>query len=104
MVACLSNEVSAMAAPALFGPLMVLTFCLSQAFRDVYFANIFQGLDFFAVIVNCIRSVGLDFWLSDGGSIAWRLQQASQTCSDGDGDERHHCACMDLLLFRPQAP
>jgi drug/metabolite transporter (DMT)-like permease len=35
---------------ALFGPLMVLVFCLSQAFRDVYFANIFQGLDFFAVI------------------------------------------------------
>jgi len=40
-----------MAAPALLGPLMVLIFCLSQAFRDVYFANIFQGLDFFAVIV-----------------------------------------------------
>lgn len=35
---------------ALFGPFMVLVFCLSQAFRDVYFANIFQGLDFFAVI------------------------------------------------------
>jgi hypothetical protein len=35
---------------ALFGPFMVLIFCLSQAFRDVYFANIFQGLDFFAVI------------------------------------------------------
>ena len=34
----------------LFGPLMVVTFCLSQAFRDVYFANIFQSLDFFAVI------------------------------------------------------
>jgi len=32
------------------GPFMVLTFCLSQAFRDVYFANIFQGLDLFAVI------------------------------------------------------
>jgi drug/metabolite transporter (DMT)-like permease len=30
---------------------MVLIFCLSQAFRDVYFADIFQGLDFFAVIV-----------------------------------------------------
>jgi hypothetical protein len=36
---------------ALLGPFMVLIFCLSQAFRDVYFANIFQGLDFFAVIV-----------------------------------------------------
>jgi drug/metabolite transporter (DMT)-like permease len=36
---------------ALLGPFMVLIFCLSQAFRDVYFANIFQGLDLFAVIV-----------------------------------------------------
>src|SRR6185312_15487900 len=25
--------------------------CLSQAFRDVYFASLFQGIDFFAVIV-----------------------------------------------------
>jgi drug/metabolite transporter (DMT)-like permease len=33
----------------LLGPFMVLIFCLSQAFRDVYFASIFQGLDFFAV-------------------------------------------------------
>ncbi len=30
---------------------MVLVFCLSQAFRDVYFAGLFQGVDFFAVIV-----------------------------------------------------
>jgi hypothetical protein len=29
----------------LFGPLMVLIFCLSQAFRDVYFADIFQDVD-----------------------------------------------------------
>jgi drug/metabolite transporter (DMT)-like permease len=36
---------------ALFGPSMVLVFCLSQAFRDVYFADLFQGVDFFAVIV-----------------------------------------------------
>jgi drug/metabolite transporter (DMT)-like permease len=36
---------------ALAGPLMVLIFCLSQAFRDVYFASLFQGVDFFAVIV-----------------------------------------------------
>jgi len=35
---------------ALLGPFMVLIFCLSQAFRDVYFANVFQGLDLFAVI------------------------------------------------------
>jgi len=42
------TEAQAMAVP--LGPFMVLTFCLSQAFRDVYFANIFQGLDLFAVI------------------------------------------------------
>lgn len=36
---------------ALLGPFMVLIFCLSQAFRDVYFAGIFQQLDFFAVIL-----------------------------------------------------
>lgn len=35
---------------ALFGPAMVMVFCLSQAFRDVYFGNIFQGVDFFGVI------------------------------------------------------
>ena len=36
---------------SLFGPVMVLTFCLSQALRDVYFAKLFQGVDFFAVIL-----------------------------------------------------
>jgi drug/metabolite transporter (DMT)-like permease len=33
------------------GPLLVLVFCLSQAFRDVYFGHVFQGVDFFAVIL-----------------------------------------------------
>ncbi len=36
---------------ALFGPLLVLAVCASQALRDVYFANVFQGVDFFAVIL-----------------------------------------------------
>jgi drug/metabolite transporter (DMT)-like permease len=35
----------------LLGPGMVLVFCFSQAFRDVYFANVFQGVDYFAVIL-----------------------------------------------------
>lgn len=35
----------------LFGPFMVLVFCLSQAFRDVYLGNAFQRVDFFAVIL-----------------------------------------------------
>src|SRR5262249_46664493 len=30
---------------------LVLVFCLSQAVRDVYFGNAFQGIDFFAVLV-----------------------------------------------------
>jgi drug/metabolite transporter (DMT)-like permease len=33
------------------GPLLVLVFCLSQAFRDVYFGHLFQGVDFFAIIL-----------------------------------------------------
>jgi drug/metabolite transporter (DMT)-like permease len=33
------------------GPILVLTFALSQAFRDVYFGAVFQRLDFFSVIV-----------------------------------------------------
>ena len=36
---------------ALLGPAMVLLFCVSQALRDVYFANVFQGVDYFAVIL-----------------------------------------------------
>jgi drug/metabolite transporter (DMT)-like permease len=33
------------------GPILVLVFCVSQAFRDVYFGHAFQGVDFFAVIL-----------------------------------------------------
>jgi drug/metabolite transporter (DMT)-like permease len=36
---------------AMLGPAMVLLFCVSQALRDVYFANVFQGVDYFAVIL-----------------------------------------------------
>lgn len=35
----------------LLGPGLVLLFCVSQAFRDVYFGNVFQGVDFFAIIL-----------------------------------------------------
>jgi len=35
----------------LIGPSLVMVFCLSQAFRDVYFANVFQGIDFFVIIL-----------------------------------------------------
>jgi len=33
------------------GPGLVLLFALSQAFRDVYFAHVFQGIDVFAVVL-----------------------------------------------------
>ena len=36
---------------AYLGPGLVLVFCLSQALRDVYFGHVFQGVDFFAVIL-----------------------------------------------------
>jgi drug/metabolite transporter (DMT)-like permease len=36
---------------ALLGPLLVLAFCLSQGLRDVYFGHVFQGTDFFAVVL-----------------------------------------------------
>src|SRR4051812_12883469 len=36
---------------AWLGPALVLLFCVSQAFRDVYFGHTFQGVDFFAVIL-----------------------------------------------------
>jgi drug/metabolite transporter (DMT)-like permease len=36
---------------ALFGPILVLAFSLSQAFRDVYFGTVFQRVDFFAIIL-----------------------------------------------------
>ena len=29
----------------------MLVFCVSQAFRDVYFGHVFQGVDFFAIIL-----------------------------------------------------
>ena len=36
---------------ALAGPLLVVVFCVSQALRDVYFGNLFQGVDFFAILL-----------------------------------------------------
>ena len=45
----------------LFGPSMVMVFCLSQAFRDVYFAAIFQALDFFAIIAVAFGSSTIIF-------------------------------------------
>jgi drug/metabolite transporter (DMT)-like permease len=35
----------------LAGPLFVLIFTLSQSFRDVYFGNVFQQIDFFVIIL-----------------------------------------------------
>lgn len=38
-------------ANSLAGPGLVLLFCVSQAFRDVFFGHAFQGIDFFTVIL-----------------------------------------------------
>ena len=51
----------------LFGPLMVVLFCLSQAFRDVYLGNAFQRVDFLAVILlafvpSTIFFAALSWW------------------------------------------
>ena len=35
----------------LVGPLLVLLFAVTQALRDVYFGSVFQGVDFFAIIL-----------------------------------------------------
>jgi drug/metabolite transporter (DMT)-like permease len=43
------------------GPGLVMVFCLSQAFRDVYFANAFQGVDFFVIILLAFSIATLAF-------------------------------------------
>lgn len=43
------------------GPILVLLFVFSQAFRDVYFGNVFQDLDFFAVIFLAFLAATLFF-------------------------------------------
>lgn len=45
---------------------MILAFCLSQAFRDVYLGHVFQRVDFFAVILLAFIPSTLVF-----GGIAW---------------------------------
>ena len=45
----------------LLGPFLVLTFCLSQALRDVYFGHVFQQVDFFAVILTAFSLSTLVF-------------------------------------------
>ena len=42
---------------AIFGS-GVIVFCMSQAFRDVYFAHVFQGIDFFLVICGIFHLLG----------------------------------------------
>lgn len=43
------------------GPGLVVLFAISQAFRDVYFADLFQGIDFFAVILMAFSVSALLF-------------------------------------------
>jgi len=52
---------------SLLGPGLVLVFAVSQAFRDIYFAHLFQGIDVFVVILLAFSISGVAF-----GLIAWR--------------------------------
>jgi drug/metabolite transporter (DMT)-like permease len=45
----------------LFGPFMVVLFCLSQALRDVYLAHVFQGVSLFALIILAFAPSTLAF-------------------------------------------
>ncbi len=50
----------------LVGPLLVLVFAVTQALRDVYFGSVFQGVDFFAVILLTFALSTIIF-----GVVAW---------------------------------
>lgn len=56
------------------GPGLILTFALSQAFRDVYFADVFQSTDFFTIILMAFSTSTLAFCaltlIRDSGSLA----------------------------------
>lgn len=45
----------------LLGPGLVLLFAVSQAFRDVYLAHVFQGVDLFAVVLLAFSISALGF-------------------------------------------
>ena len=54
----------------LLGVSMILAFCLSQAFRDVYLGHIFQKVDFFAVILLAFIPSTIFF-----GAIVWSFKR-----------------------------
>jgi drug/metabolite transporter (DMT)-like permease len=43
--------------PIAIGPMLVLAFAVSQAFRDIYFGGVFQVLDFFEIILLAFAAV-----------------------------------------------
>ena len=53
------------------GVAMILAFCLSQAFRDVYLGHVFQQVDFFWIILLAFIPSTLFF-----GVLAWLRQRA----------------------------
>ena len=67
------------------GAILVLLFCASQAFRDVYFANVFQGIDFFVIILLAFSMATLVFAavaiLSESGQLARALVQTAKVLS-----------------------
>ena len=71
------NNGNAVASPIL-GPALVLVFCVSQAFRDVYFGHVFQGVDFFAVILLAFLASTILFTAIP---LAARPRARSQSCA-----------------------
>ena len=63
----------------LFGPGLVLLFAVSQAFRDVYFAHVFQGIDVVVVVLLAFSISALVF-----GAIAWRRAPAEFATMRGE--------------------
>ena len=65
-------------ASAISVPALVLVFCVSQAFRDVYFGHVFQGVDFFAVILLAFLTSTILFTAIP---LAARPQRVRRSCA-----------------------
>ena len=88
---------------ALSGPLLVMLFCVAQAWRDVYFAGVFQGVDFFVVILLAFVLSTLIFGTltairTPDAFAKLRAEAATVLAMNG-----HHRAGLDLLLLRAHA-
>ena len=77
---------------AYLGPALVLVFCVSQAFRDVYFGHVFQGVDFFAVILLAFLPSTVLFTAIPLLRDARRFGKLRGQVAHRADDQRHHGA------------